>query len=65
MAPRPRHAPAAKQVGELFLVTLSRPPTPAEAKRLTAHVEAGPDRRRALADVFWALLNSTEFAVNH
>jgi hypothetical protein len=61
-------APAARQVEELFLVVLSRPPTDAEAKRFAAFVESGgpaKDRKQAIADVFWALLNSTEFAVNH
>jgi len=60
--------PAAGQVEQLFLVVLSRKPTAAESKRMTAYVESGGpanDRKAALADVFWALLNSTEFAVNH
>ena len=57
-----------EKVGQLFLVVLGRKPTDAEAKRLAAYVESGgpaKDPRAALADVFWALLNSTEFAVNH
>jgi hypothetical protein len=61
-------ASVADQIEQLFLITLSRPPTAAEAKRFAAYVEAGgpeKDRKAALADVFWALLNSTEFAVNH
>jgi hypothetical protein len=55
-------------VAQLFVVVLSRKPTAAEAKRFTAYVESGgpaKDQKAALADVFWALLNSTEFAVNH
>ena len=35
---------------------------------MTAYVESGgpeKDPKQALADLFWALLNSTEFAVNH
>ena len=59
---------AADKVGQLFLVVLSRQPTGAESKRLVAYVESGGpanDPKAALADVFWALLNSTEFAVNH
>jgi hypothetical protein len=61
-------ASVADQLEQLFLITLSRPPTATEAKRFAAYVEAGgpeKDRKAALADVFWALLNSTEFAVNH
>lgn len=60
--------PVSGQVEQLFLVVLSRKPTAAESKRMTAFVESGgpaKDRKAALADVFWALLNSTEFAVNH
>jgi hypothetical protein len=59
---------AADKVGQLFLVVLSRRPTDAESQRLSAYVESGgpaKDPKAALADVFWALLNSTEFAVNH
>jgi hypothetical protein len=28
-------------------------------------VQSSPDRRAALEDVFWALLNSPEFIFNH
>jgi hypothetical protein len=57
-----------RRVETLFLVVLSRKPTAAESKRLVAYVERGgpaSDRRKALADVFWALLNSAEFRLNH
>lgn len=50
------------KVEELFLVALGRLPSKAEAERFAKHVESGGDK--ALADVFWVLLNSTEFAVN-
>ncbi len=52
----------------LFLATLSRLPSPAEVERFSKYVETGGPRKNpegALADVFWVLLNSTEFAVNH
>jgi hypothetical protein len=52
----------------LFLAALSRPMRPGEADRFVPYVEKGGpsgDQRQALADVFWALLNSTEFSVNH
>jgi hypothetical protein len=55
----------AEKVSDLFLVVLSRKPTTAEVKKLATFVDAAADRKDALADVFWALLNSTEFAVNH
>jgi hypothetical protein len=56
------------RVETLFLAALSRRPTPDEADRMIAYVERGGttgDRRTALADVFWALLNSPEFLFNH
>jgi hypothetical protein len=58
----------ARRVETLFLVVLSRKPTEAESKRLVRYVDrggSGSDPRKALADVFWALLNSAEFRLNH
>jgi Protein of unknown function (DUF1553)/Protein of unknown function (DUF1549) len=59
---------AAGRVETLFLATLSRRPTPEELAPLVAYLERGGptgDARKALSDVFWALLNSLEFRVNH
>ncbi|HEY2159517.1 MAG TPA: DUF1553 domain-containing protein, partial [Isosphaeraceae bacterium] len=52
------------RVETLFLAALARRPRPEESARLVAYVEAR-DPRAALADVFWALLNSAEFKLNH
>jgi hypothetical protein len=52
----------------LFLATLSRKPIANENARLVAFVDSGGsehDSQKALADVFWALLNSGEFILNH
>jgi Protein of unknown function (DUF1549)/Protein of unknown function (DUF1553) len=46
----------ATKIETLFLATLTRRPTAAEMEQLT---------KRPLTDIFWALLNSTEFCVNH
>lgn len=57
-----------ERVEALFLATLSRKPTAAERKRFIKYVESGgptKDPRKALSDVMWALLNSTEFILNH
>ncbi|MBY0525784.1 MAG: DUF1549 and DUF1553 domain-containing protein [Gemmataceae bacterium] len=57
-----------RRIEELFIVTLSRKPRPAELERLVKYVDAGgpaKDPKKALADVFWALLNSGEFMLNH
>lgn len=56
------------KVETLFLAALSRRPTEAEAKRFVGYVESGGatgDPHKALADVFWVLLNSGEFLLNH
>jgi hypothetical protein len=58
----------AGRIESLFLAALSRRPTRAETDRLVKYVESGgPDRdpKKALADVFWALLNASEFILNH
>lgn len=57
-----------QRIETLYLAVLTRLPRQEELVRLTAYVnEGGPsgDRRRALADVFWVLLNSSEFILNH
>ena len=56
------------KVETLYLAAPGRPPRPAERDRLVDYVEGGgprKDAKHALADVFWALLNSSEFGVNH
>ncbi|HEY7326853.1 MAG TPA: DUF1549 and DUF1553 domain-containing protein [Gemmataceae bacterium] len=63
-----RSLDTAGRIEELYLATLSRKPTPQEVRRFVKYVdEGGPnkDAKLALADVFWALLNSAEFSLNH
>jgi len=58
----------ARRIETLFLVVLTRKPTAAERNRFVAYVDGhgqNDDRRRALADVFWVLLNCAEFRLNH
>ena len=52
-------------VEELFVRCLSRPPRADELAKLLAAVDANPNKRQALEDVFWAVLNSREFLFNH
>jgi hypothetical protein len=57
-----------ERVESLFLATLSRPPDDEERQAcvaMLADCKTDTDRNRALSDVLWALLNSTEFAFNH
>jgi hypothetical protein len=58
----------ARKVESLYLVVLSRKPRPEEAERFVQYVEKGGpanDPKKALADVFWVLLNTPEFILNH
>ena len=56
----------AQIVEEIYLTTLSRPPSAGEtALAVTAFTGQGATRRTATEDVFWALLNSAEFVFNH
>jgi hypothetical protein len=56
------------RIEALYFATLSRPPRSEERTRWVAAIEkhqAEADRRQALADLFWAILNSSEFLFNH
>jgi hypothetical protein len=58
----------ARRIETLYLVVLSRKPRPEEAERALKYVESGGpsgDGKKAMADLFWALLNSGEFMLNH
>ncbi|MBY0513258.1 MAG: DUF1549 and DUF1553 domain-containing protein [Gemmataceae bacterium] len=58
----------AGKVEALYLAAFGRKPTADEAAPLVKYVEKGGadgDTGKALADVFWALLNSSEFNTNH
>jgi hypothetical protein len=59
-----RSGPLAKRIEDLYLVTLSRKPRPQETKRLLEYAAAN-ESQQPLRDIFWALLNSTEFILNH
>jgi hypothetical protein len=40
-------------------------PRPEESSRMLRYLDSQPDARAALADIYWALLNSSEFRFNH
>ena len=57
-----------QKLDALYISALGRPMRPDEAERMVKYVEKGGpsgDSRKALADVFWVLLNSSEFIFNH
>jgi hypothetical protein len=57
-----------QKIETLYLATVSRYPREAELQKLIAYVEKGGpsgDSNKAMTDVYWALLNSSEFAFNH
>jgi hypothetical protein len=56
----------AQNLERLYLATLSRRPTAVETRRLFAYLkEHVGEVRQAYSDVLWALLNSSEFTLNH
>ncbi len=52
-------------VEELYIRCLCRKPTAKERERLTQLIATEPDKKRALEDLFWSLLNTREFMFNH
>jgi hypothetical protein len=56
---------AAEIVDELYLLAYSRVPTDAERTAAVKRIEkAGSERRKALEDLLWALVNTPEFVFN-
>jgi hypothetical protein len=65
-------ADSAGQIETLYLAALSRKPRSNELEKLTRFLESSisengseAGRKSALTDVFWTLLNSSEFILNH
>ena len=52
-------------IDEIYVRCLARRPTEAEKQKLVALIAAETDKKKALEDVFWAVLNSREFMFNH
>lgn len=55
----------AEVIDELYVRCISRKPLPPERAKLEALVASEPDKKKALEDVFWSILNSREFMFNH
>jgi hypothetical protein len=56
---------AMEVVNEIYLRCLSRPVTGSERQAFELMLGQAKNRRMALEDVFWAVLNSREFMFNH
>ena len=52
-----------QMIEELYWTALTRPPTYDENKTMLDHLHSSKDRRKALEDVAWALLNAKEFVL--
>jgi hypothetical protein len=50
-------------IDELYWSALTRAPTKSESASLVEHVKNETDRRKALEDVAWAILNAKEFVL--
>ena len=51
----------AQIIETLYWSTLTRAPSKAEFEAMQQHVDSASDRRKALEDVAWSLLNAKEF----
>lgn len=57
-----------QRIEAMFLTTFARSPRAEEIKKITRYLDGAKnanERRQFYSDVYWALLNSSEFALNH
>ena len=52
-------------VDQVYLAALGRYPDPKDLKASQAFLSSNPDTLQVVQDLFWALLNSNEFVLNH
>ena len=58
----------AERIEAFYLSTLSRFPTASETNKLTDYISSAnteDEKTHAYSNLFWALLNSSEFLLNH
>lgn len=54
-----------EMLDELYWTALARPPTLTETAALSRHLDNASDKRAALEDITWAIVNSKEFVMRH
>lgn len=54
-----------EKVIKLYRIALARPPADDEMEAVLQHLSSREDRRAAMEDVIWSLINSKEFLFNH
>lgn len=54
-----------QMIQSLYMRVLSRPATAKEVARMKKYLEGDRDAKRGYSDIFWALMNSSEFVFNH
>jgi hypothetical protein len=64
-AQRQSRSPAHFMVDSIYIAALSRHPTSKELTAAGHYFDEYPDSLQVLQDLFWALLNSNEFILNH
>ncbi len=52
-------------INHLYLSTLSRYPTAEEMAKLLEYIKEADDRKQAIKDICWAVMNTKEFLFNH
>jgi len=54
-----------EMLDDLYWTALARPPTLTETAALSRHLEQATDKRAALEDITWSIVNSKEFVMRH
>ena len=60
-----RGKPTDEAIAHLYLAVLARRPSAEESAEMVEYVKQLDNESQGYADVFWVLLNSAEFLVNH